>query len=148
MNFFWGILSNKIFIIAFVSWFLAQILKVIITFIVERKIAFDRMIGSGGMPSSHTASVMGLSTAVGLIHGWDTPLYAVALMFSLIVMYDASNVRRNVGIHATLLNTIIEDFYTKHYVEQEKLVELIGHTPLQVFMGAVLGILVANIMCM
>jgi len=147
MNFFDGLMSNEIFLCAFVSWFIAQALKVILTLWKSKKLDMNRMFGSGGMPSSHTSSVMGLSTAVGLTQGWETPLYAVALMFSLIVMYDASNVRRNVGKQATLLNNIIEDLYKHHHVEQERLIELVGHTPIEVFAGAILGIAVANYMC-
>lgn len=147
MNFFEGLMANTIFMCAFVSWFIAQAMKVILTIVKERRFAVDRMMGSGGMPSSHSSSVMGLSTAVGLVNGWDTPLYAISLMFALIVMYDASNVRRNVGKQATLLNNIIEDLYKHHYVEQERLIELVGHTPVEVFAGAILGIAVANYMC-
>jgi len=147
MNFFEGIIANEIFAAAFISWFIAQALKVILTLLKEKKFDFDRVFGSGGMPSSHTSSVMGLSTAVGLTQGWETPIYAVALLFSVIVMYDASNVRRNVGKQATLLNNIIEDLYKHHHVEQERLIELVGHTPVEVFAGAILGITVANIMC-
>lgn len=147
MNFFDGLMSNKIFLCAFVSWFIAQALKVVLTLWKSKKLDMNRMFGSGGMPSSHTSSVMGLSTAVGLTQGWETPIYAVALMFSLIVMYDASNVRRNVGKQATLLNNIIEDLYKHHHVEQERLIELVGHTPIEVFAGAILGIVVANYMC-
>lgn len=147
MNFFEGIVSNHIFACAFISWFIAQALKVVLTLLKDRRLDLNRMVGSGGMPSSHTSSVMGLSTAVGLTQGWSSPIYAVALMFSLIVMYDASNVRRNVGKQATLLNNIIEDLYKHHHVEQERLIELVGHTPIEVFAGAILGIVVANVMC-
>jgi acid phosphatase family membrane protein YuiD len=147
MNFFEGLMSNQIFVCGFVSWFIAQAIKVLLTILKEKRFAVDRMMGSGGMPSSHSSSVMGVSTAVGLIHGWETSLYAVALMFALIVMYDASNVRRNVGKQAILLNNIIEDLYKHHHVEQERLIELVGHTPVEVFAGALLGIVVANVMC-
>jgi acid phosphatase family membrane protein YuiD len=147
MNFFDGIMANEIFAAAFVSWFIAQALKVVLALLKEKRFVFDRVFGSGGMPSSHTSSVMGLSTAVGLTQGWETPIYAVALLFSIIVMYDASNVRRNVGKQAILLNNIIEDLYKHHHVEQERLIELVGHTPIEVFAGAILGIVVANMMC-
>lgn len=147
MNFFEGLMANKIFMCGFVAWFIAQAMKVVLTILKERRFAVDRMMGSGGMPSSHSSSVMGVSTSVGLLHGWETGLYAVSLMFALIVMYDASNVRRNVGKQAILLNNIIEDLYKHHHVEQERLIELVGHTPVEVFAGAILGIVVANYMC-
>ncbi len=146
MKFFDGLLANEIFVCAFVAWFIAQALKVLLTLLKERRFDANRMFGSGGMPSSHTSSVMGLSTAVGITQGWDSPIYAVSLIFAVIVMYDASNVRRNVGKQATLLNNIIEDLYKHHHVEQERLIELVGHTPIEVFAGAILGIVVANYM--
>jgi hypothetical protein len=89
---------------------------------------------------------MGLSTAIGLYVGWDTPLYAIALVTSLVVMYDASGVRRAVGIQAAILNQIIEDAYQHKPFSQDKLKELVGHTPYEVFAGAILGIVVANVM--
>ncbi|SCZ82036.1 divergent PAP2 family protein [Acidaminobacter hydrogenoformans] len=146
MSFFPGIASNRMFQVAFVSWFIAQVLKVILTLITDRKLNLYRMIGSGGMPSSHSSLVMGLSTAIGLYLGWDSPLYAVALVTSLVVMYDASGVRRAVGIQAAILNQIIEDAYQHKPFSQDKLKELIGHTPYEVFAGAILGIVVANVM--
>ncbi len=102
------------------------------------------MIGSGGMPSSHSSFVMGMSTAVGLAKGWDSSSYAIALVLSLIVMYDASGVRRSVGKQAIILNNIIEDLYHHKPIAQDKLKELVGHTPVEVFAGALLGIVVAN----
>jgi hypothetical protein len=146
MSFFPGIASNRMFQVAFVSWFIAQALKVILTLITDRKLNLYRMIGSGGMPSSHSSLVMGLSTAIGLYLGWDSPLYAIALVTSLVVMYDASGVRRAVGIQAAILNQIIEDAYQHKPFSQDKLKELIGHTPYEVFAGAILGIVVANVM--
>lgn len=141
------IMNNIIFISAFLSWLIAQGLKVILTFIFEKKFDFQRMVGSGGMPSSHAASVMGLSTSIGIVVGWETPIYALSLIFALVVMYDASGVRRNVGTQAALLNNIIEDLYKHKHIEQEKLIELVGHTPIEVFAGALLGIIIANIVC-
>jgi len=147
MGVFKLIVNNIIFVSAFLSWFIAQGLKVALTFIFQKKFDFQRMVGSGGMPSSHASSVMGLSTAIGLRVGWETPMYALSLMFALIVMYDASGVRRSVGTQAALLNNIIEDLYKHKHIEQERLIELVGHTPIEVFAGALLGIVVANIVC-
>ncbi len=144
---FWsGILENQVFWVSILSWFIAQLLKVILTLISERKLNLYRMVGSGGMPSSHSSFVMGLSTAVGLSSGFNTPLYAMALVLSLIVMYDASGVRRAVGMQAILLNKIIEDLYENKPIDHKRLKELVGHTPVEVFAGAALGIFVANIM--
>lgn len=146
MIFFREIFNNDVFVVAFWSWFVAQSLKVLFTLIKDKKLNLYRMVGSGGMPSSHSSLVMGLSTAVGLKVGWGSSLYAVALAFSLIVMYDASGVRRAVGKQAIILNTIIEDLYKHKHIESPRLKELVGHTPYEVFAGAALGIFLANIM--
>ena len=144
MGFFEGISNNAVFIAAFLGWFIAQVIKVILTFISEGRLNIYRMIGSGGMPSSHSSFVMGMSTAVGLTTGWNSPQYAMSLVLSLIVMYDASGVRRSVGKQAIILNNIIEDLYHHKPVPHDKLKELVGHTPVEVFAGALLGIVVAN----
>lgn len=144
MNFFVGLIDNQYFTVAFIAWFIAQLMKVILTVIIEKRFDIGRFWGSGGMPSSHTSSVMGLSTMIGLVHGWNSAYYATALVFSMIVMYDASGVRRAVGKQASILNEIIHEFYEHKHVGQEQLKELIGHTPFEVIGGAVLGILVAN----
>ncbi len=145
MSFFIGIINNEIFIIAFIAWFIAQLLKVVLTLIKDRKMDFSRMIGSGGFPSSHTAFMMGMSTAVGLKLGFASAHYAIAFTMSLVVMYDASGVRRAVGKQAEIINTIIEDLYANKQIAEDKLKELIGHTPVEVLAGALLGIVVANI---
>ncbi len=138
--------SNPYFNASFWSWFTAQALKVILTLIKERKLDFYRFVGSGGMPSSHSAMVMGLSTAIGLKMGWDSLEYAVSIIFSLIIMYDASGVRRAVGKQAMILNQMIKDKQQKKQIEEKQLKELVGHTPIEVFAGAILGILIANLL--
>ncbi len=144
MTYFTQLFSNDVFIVSFYSWFLAQLLKVILTLITEKRLNLYRMVGSGGMPSSHSAMVMSLSTAVGLKLGFDSVLYAVSLCFSLIVMYDASGVRRAVGKQAIIVNTMLDDLYKHKPIQQERLKELVGHTPFEVFAGGILGILMAN----
>ncbi|BEP28998.1 divergent PAP2 family protein [Helicovermis profundi] len=146
MNFFEGIIINPAFQVAFCAWLIAQILKVFTNLYKYKKLDLYRLIGSGGMPSSHSSFVMGLSTAVGLIDGWDSSIYAISLVFALIVMYDASGVRRSVGKQAIIINHIITDFYKTHQIKEEKLKELVGHTPFEVFAGAILGIIFANLM--
>jgi hypothetical protein len=140
------IFSNPYFSVAFVSWFIAQVLKVVLTLILDKRLNLYRMVGSGGMPSSHSAIVMAVTTAVGLDFGFDSALFAISLVFSLVVMYDASGVRRAVGKQAIILNTMIEDLYKHRHIGQQKMKELVGHTPYEVFVGALLGILMANIM--
>lgn len=128
------------------SAFLAQVLKFIIFTIKSRKINFKIFTTTGGMPSSHSAGVMAVSTTVGIIEGFDSIIFAVALGFSLITMYDAAGVRRAAGKTAACLNRMMEDFY-KHDVQSigGKLKELLGHTPLEVIMGAIFGIVFAYV---
>ena len=122
--------------------FVAQIIKVIVHLVVKRKIDLVMLTTTGGMPSSHAAGVMGLSTTVGLILGFSSIEYAMCLGFSLIVMYDAAGVRRAAGKQAACLNRIIMDIYKQELKEAGgKLKELLGHTPLQVIAGAVLGVI-------
>jgi acid phosphatase family membrane protein YuiD len=144
MNFFEGIKQNDILYAAVLSWFIAQTLKVMITLLVEKEFKFERFHGSGGMPSSHTSTIVAASTAIGLQMGFETPLYAMSLIMAFIVMYDASGVRRSVGKQAKLLNDIIEDLFEHKHLQEERLKELIGHKPTEVVVGALLGILVAN----
>lgn len=146
MNFFAKIIMNEAIIIAFVAWFIAQMLKVVLTLLLDKRFDLSRFVGSGGMPSSHTSTVMGLSTAVGLRTGWDSPIYAIAITFALVVMYDASGVRRAVGKQAALLNKMIVELSQHKQIKNEELKELIGHTPFEVIAGAVLGVIVANVM--
>ena len=124
--------------------FFAQLIKFIIFTIKSKKINFKIFTTTGGMPSSHSAGVMGLSTSVGLIRGFDSIVFAIALGYALITMYDAAGVRRAAGKTAACLNRMMEDFY-KHNVQAigGKLKELLGHTPLEVIMGAIFGIVFA-----
>ena len=124
--------------------FFAQVIKFVIFTIQTKKINFKIFTTTGGMPSSHSAGVMGLSTSVGLIEGFDSVIFAVALGYALITMYDAAGVRRAAGKTAACLNKMLDDFY-KHDVQAigGKLKELLGHTPFEVIMGAIFGILFA-----
>lgn len=123
------------------SAFTAQVIKFIIFTIQTRKINFKIFTTTGGMPSSHSAGVMGISTAVGLIGGFDSLIFAVALGYALVTMYDAAGVRRAAGKTAACLNKMMDDFY-KHDVQAigGKLKELLGHTPFEVIMGAIYGV--------
>ncbi|KAH7578054.1 hypothetical protein ACOSP7_000826 [Xanthoceras sorbifolium] len=139
--------ANPTFVSGFLAWLIAQSTKVFLNFFVERKWDFRIMCSSGGMPSSHSALCTALTTSVALCHGVSDSLFPVCLGFSLIVMYDAIGVRRHAGMQAEVLNMIIADLFQGHPISQRKLKELLGHTPSQVFAGAVLGILVAWICC-
>ena len=129
---------------AFSGIIAAQIIKCIVFIIVKRKIDVRLFTTTGGMPSSHSAGVMGLSTAVGLIKGFSSVEFAIAIGFACIVMYDAAGVRRAAGKQAACLNKIIMDIYKQDLAEAGgKLKELLGHTPMQVFVGALFGIFYA-----
>lgn len=124
----------------------AQVLKCVLFLVSKRKMDLRLFTTTGGMPSSHSAGVMGLSTAVGLIRGFHSVEFAIAIGFACIVMYDAAGVRRAAGKQAACLNKIIMDIYKQDLAEAGgKLKELLGHTPMQVFVGAIFGIIYAYI---
>ena len=149
MNFFTELFANKIFMTAALSWFVAQGIKTIIHLIISKEFVMERMVGSGGMPSSHSSTVCALATAIYIESGSASIEFAIAAIFAIVVMYDARGVRRETGIQAKLLNDIIkifEDMGRKEVSAYDKLKEFVGHTPLQVVMGALLGILIAILM--
>lgn len=139
------ILGNSVLNAALVSWFIAQFAKVIIVLIIEKKINFKKFIEAGGMPSSHSALVVALTTEVAQKHGFDSTLFAMAAVFSLVVMYDAAGVRRAAGRQAKALNKLIEEFYVERPRVDERLKELLGHTPIEVLVGAMLGLVIGII---
>lgn len=149
MNFFTELFSNSIFVTAALGWFVAQILKTIIHLIISKEFVAERLIGSGGMPSSHSSTVCALATSTCFECGAGSFEFAIAAFLAIIVMYDAMGVRRETGIQAKLLNDIIktfEDMGRKEISAHDKLKEFVGHTPLQVLIGALLGISIALIM--
>lgn len=140
------LLHNTVFMAAVSGWFIAQVLKTIIHLILHKEFVTERLIGSGGMPSSHSATVCALSTASCLEFGPGSFEFAISLILSIIVMHDAMGVRLETGIQAKVLNEIMETFEKMGRSElsaQDKLKEFVGHTPLQVLVGALLGIVVA-----
>ena len=139
------ILSNQVLVSAVAGWIVAQVLKTMLDFALNRTINWERMVGSGGMPSSHSATVCGLTTAAALRYGVSSFEFAVCFVLSMVVMYDATGVRRETGKQAKLLNSILSENPLKLNAEvlQEKLKEDVGHTPLQVVAGAILGICLA-----
>ena len=128
------------------AWAIAQTVKVFLGVVRERKFNFRWFIGTGGMPSSHAAGATALATTCGLKMGFDSPLFALAAVFAMVTMFDAQGVRRETGQQAEVLNKILEDIYWKGKVESERLKEFIGHTPVQVFIGSVIGFLIAVIL--
>lgn len=144
MNYLSTLFNNQIFLSGFVAWFVAQVLKILTHYLQYNQLDLGRFVGSGGMPSSHSSLVMGISTAIGLKYGFGDDLYILALVFSLVVMYDASGVRRSVGKQAIILNRIIKNLYQHKKIKEAKLKEFVGHTPKEVIAGAILGIFIAN----
>jgi len=143
MNSLEQILYNKILWVSALAWIIAQTLKVILTLILKKEFDIRRFVGAGGMPSSHSALVVSLATSIGEINGYDSPYFAMAAIFALIVMYDAAGVRRAAGKQAAVINEILEEIYAHKTIPQEKLKELLGHTPIEVIAGALLGIFIA-----
>lgn len=139
------IIHNRVLVSAIVAWAIAQLLKVIIVALTSKRFDYTRFVGSGGMPSSHSALVIALTTKVGIVEGFKSTSFAMALCFALVVMYDAAGVRRAVGIQARILNNIMNDISQKKPLEEKKLKELLGHTPVEVFAGAMLGIAIGII---
>lgn len=144
MNDLQKIITNKYIYIPLIVWFCIQTFKVIYDLVTTKKLNFKRIMGAGGMPSSHSAVVTCLATMIGKNVGFDTPIFAMSLIFAMVVMYDAAGVRRAAGKQASLLNKIIETPGLSGVQVQEKLVEVLGHTPLQVIVGAIIGIMVGS----
>ncbi len=145
MNDMLGIIQNKYIYVPFLLWFFCQTFKFLFDLIINKKFNFKRLIGAGGMPSSHSAIVMSLTTMLGKYEGVNSAIFAVSLIFGLIVMYDACGVRRAAGKQAQLLNKIIETPGLTGVEVSERLIEVLGHTPVQVFAGAAIGIIVGLI---
>ena len=134
----------EVLIAATTGTVLAQLFKFIGFMVVKKRINYRLLVETGGMPSSHSATVSGMSTSVGLITGFESVLYAVALCLALVVMYDAAGVRRAAGKMAGILNQLTEDLYTHHPDKlPERLKELLGHTPFEVVAGALLGVAIS-----
>lgn len=129
------------------AWFLSQAIKVIQGVLTHGRFNFRWLFDTGGMPSSHSASVAALSTAVGLYYGFHSMLFLVTLVFTVITMFDAAGVRRSVGRQAGILNRMLEDLYEKREVPETRVKELLGHTPFEVFAGAFLGALISLLIC-
>ncbi len=148
MSFISGVLSNKILIAAFCGWLVAQVLKTIIYVAVNKSFNPERLLGDGGMPSSHSATVMAMVTSTAFYFGPDTFEFAVTAILALIVMHDAMGVRRETGKQAKVINNMMDWFVQNSDISpEEKLKEFVGHSPTQVFFGALLGIIVGVVVC-
>jgi acid phosphatase family membrane protein YuiD len=138
------IFDNHILAIALVACLLAQVLKLLIELVRHGKVTFRTLVETGGMPSAHSALVTALATGVGQTTGWASAEFAIAFVFAIIVMYDAAGVRQAAGKQARILNQIVDEFFRENSTfNEDRLKELLGHTPVQVFAGSALGVLVS-----
>lgn len=138
-------LQYKYLIVPMLVWLAIQSFKVIYDLIATKKLNFKRILGAGGMPSSHSAVVTTLATMIGKLCGTESPIFALSVIFAFIVMYDAAGIRRAAGKQAKLLNKIVETPGLSGVEVTEKLIEVLGHTPTQVLVGAIIGVIVGLI---
>jgi uncharacterized protein len=144
MQDFGDIIHNQVLLVALVACFIAQGLKLLFDISKNGKLNLRVLVESGGMPSSHSALVAALATSVGQTLGWSSPEFAIAVVFAFIVMYDAAGVRQAAGKQARVLNQIIDEFFQgEHQFTEDRLKELLGHTPVQVIVGSILGIAIS-----
>lgn len=139
------IVTCKIFYIPFFTWFIAQTIKVLIYLITKHKFDFRLFVGTGGMPSSHTAAVTAGTTTIGMAAGWTSPVFMVCLLYCIVVISDAVGVRRAAGKQARVLNKIVDELEHSEF-KTERLKELLGHTPFEAFVGVVIGIIIPVLM--
>lgn len=143
---YFNIHTNQVLIAALIAWSIAQAVKVPLEYFQTGKWNWALLFRAGGMPSSHSALVAGASHAIGLYAGFNSPLFALGFVLSMIVIYDATGIRRQAGKHAEIINQMITDLTTGHPLKEETLREVLGHTPMQAFMGTLLGIVCAQIL--
>ena len=143
MGGFWqGIITNKVFWVTLLSWAIAQGMKILIGLLQGKKFNFYWILRTGGMPSAHSAAVASLAFSLGKEMGYASPIFALAAILALITMFDAQTWRRSIGVQARMLNLIMDDIQQRKKIEEQKIKELMGHTPVEVFVGAVIGIIV------
>jgi len=143
MDYVSAFFQNAILWTSVAAWIIAQSIKVALGVFREKKFNFRWFVGTGGMPSSHAAGVSALATSIGVTYGFDSVLFAITLIFTSIVLFDAQGVRLSAGRQAEILNKMLDDIYWKKKLDEDKLKEFIGHTPIEVWAGTALGILVS-----
>lgn len=137
--------SNKILICSLSAWAAAQVIKPVLFAIINKSIDISRLFGDGGMPSGHSATVTSMAVSCGICYGFDSGIFAVAAIIAIVVMHDAMGVRLETGKQAKVLNELMANLQDSSLSDEEKLKELVGHTPLQVLCGALLGAIIAVI---
>ncbi len=139
-----AILDNHVLIVSLIACLVAQVLKLLFELVRHGKVTFRTLVGTGGMPSAHSAFVTALATGIGQTIGWESGEFALAFVFAIIVMYDAAGVRQAAGKQARILNQIVDEFFHENAsLNEDRLKELLGHTPVQVFVGSALGIAIS-----
>ncbi len=140
-----GLLENKVLLTALIAWGLAQGLKLPIMSFIQRRLNWSVLFSAGGMPSSHAALITSCANAIGLWQGYNSPLFALSTTIAIIVLYDATGVRHQAGIHAARINFLFQELLQGHSWNEEELREVLGHTPLEVLAGTLLGIAVSTL---
>lgn len=144
MHEFGHILDNQVLWVALLACLIAQVSKLVVELVKNGKVTVRALVTTGGMPSAHSAFVTALATGVGQTMGWDSPIFALAAIFAIIVMYDAAGVRQAAGKQARILNQIIDEMFQEHpKFNEDRLKELLGHTPFQVIVGSILGVVIS-----
>ena len=146
MEGFGHVIDNQVLLVSLAASLIAQTLKLVVDYAIQRKVNFHVLVETGGMPSSHAAMVTALATGVGQVRGWDSIEFAIATIFAIIVMYDAAGVRQAAGQQARIINQIVDELFQEHKeISEDRLKELLGHTPKQVVVGCVLGVAIASL---
>jgi acid phosphatase family membrane protein YuiD len=140
----WALFQNRVLIAGLIAWALAQIVKIPLDFFRTRRWNWALLFTTGGMPSSHSALMTATTHAIGLYYGFANPLFALSVAITMIVVYDAANVRRQAGIHAQRINVIFDELLRGHPINEKDLREVLGHTPLEVAGGILFGLVVAT----
>ena len=140
-----GVFASPVLIAGLLSWGIAQAIKIPLDYFTTKSWNWALLLRAGGMPSSHSALVAATAHAIGLFVGFDTPLFALSMALAVIVIYDATGIRRQAGRHAEIINTMIRDLTKGHPLKQQQLREVLGHTPLEALAGTLLGLVVAQL---
>ncbi len=136
---------NHLFLVTILAWCLAQSIKLFIGVVKTKRFDFKWLIGTGGMPSAHASGASALAMTAGFDYGFNSAIFALAIVFAMVTMFDAQGVRRSTGSQAIILNKVMEDIYWKGKIQEARLKELIGHTPVEVIIGSIIGVLIAII---
>jgi hypothetical protein len=141
-----GVIDNRVLISALAAWGTAQVIKVPVEYLRNHRWMWAMLLTTGGMPSSHSALIVGVTNAIGLYIGYDSPLFALGVAIAMIVTYDAAGIRRQAGMHAERINVLFEELLKGHMWDEEELREVLGHTPLEVTGGILWGIVITTLL--